>query len=623
MVTTGVITPPMGIGSGEPRNLREFLAATVRKHGRLPALRARVGSAYKSLTYDELGQAAESFGAGLIGLGLRPGDRVALVAANSIEWVVGWLGVALAGGVNVPIYGELSAHEINNIARQSDSRYAIVGAEYVSKVDSRPLERVIVAGRADRNGETVATIASRLGSKGVTFAEVAAAATHEDRRQFAAVDLRPGDLASIIYTSGTTGDPKGVMLSHRNLTSNAIATPRVVSVTSADRLLLVLPLHHSFPFTAGLLAPLHVGIEIVFETDLRRIRERMAEIRPTIFFGVPALYGTMHRSILAKLESEGKLEVFRKGERISAEIKRRTGVNVGKLIFRELHEKLGGRINFFAVGGAAMPPDLIRKFALLGIPVLQGWGLSEASPVVAGQSLSRRRFLFTNFYERMAGSVGRPLPGVELALIDVPDKHIYVQIHGEGEFLLRGPNVMHGYYKNEASTREAMLDDWLRTGDVGRIDRNGYIYLTGRAKSVIVLDSGEKVYPDELEERFEESALARDICIIGRRSGRLLGERKVQVCAVVHPDPIALRERARDSGERLTADLVRRWVQQEVERIQANVAPYKRVAEVILTDTALPRTDLRKVRRGSIKEHYSFDLDKLLSADEDALDVHG
>jgi len=612
--TTGVTTPAAGAGYGEPRTLRDFLFATIRKHGRLPAVRARIGGAYKGLTYAELGQAVESFAAGLIRMGLRPGDKVALVAENGLEWVIGWLGVALAGGVDVPIYGELSAHEIGNAVRQSDSRYAIVGAQYVPKVDARPLERVIVAGHSDKSGEDPL---ARLGARGVGFGEVGAGITSVDLRELAAVDLRPGDLASIIYTSGTTGDPKGVMLSHRNLVSNAMATPRVVNVTTSDRLLLVLPLHHPFPFTAGLLAPLHVGLEIVFETDLRRIRERMSEVRPTIFFGVPALYGTMYRAILSRLESDGKMEPFRKGERISAEIKRRTGVNVGRLIFRELHQKLGGRIRFLAVGGAAMPPDLTRRFALLGLPVLQGWGLSEASPVVAGQSLSAARFLLTDFYERMAGTVGRPLPGVEVALVDVPDKHIYAQIHGEGEFLVRGPNVMHGYYKNEAATREAMLDDWLRTGDVGRIDRKGYVYLTGRAKSVVVLDSGEKVYPDELEERFEESPLARDVCVIGRRSGRLLGERKMQICAVVHPDPTALRDHARDVGERLTPELVRRWVQQEVDRVQADLAPYKRIAEVILTDTPLPRTDLRKVRRGSIREHCSFDLDKLLSGDEE------
>jgi long-chain acyl-CoA synthetase len=365
-----------------------------------------------------------------------------------------------------------------------------------------------------------------------------------------------------------------------------------------------------------MLAPLHIGAEIVFESDLRRIRERMGEVQPTIFFGVPALYAQMYRAVLAKLETDGKLATFHKGERIVAGIRRRTGVNLGRLVFRELHQRLGGRVRFFASGGAALPPDLSRKFALLGIPIQQGWGLTEASPVVAGQALSMRKFLFSSYYDRVAGTVGTALPGVDIACIDVPDKNTYVQIHGEGELLIRGPNVMQGYYRNEGATREVMLGEWLRTGDIGRVTGEGLIYLTGRAKSVIVLDSGEKVYPDELEERFEEGGVVHDVCVIGHRTGRLLGERKVQVAAVVYPDPAVVRSRAHEVGERLTPELIERWVREEVERAQAGIAPFKRISEVILTDQPLPRTDLHKVKRGQIREHYPFEVDRLLAGDE-------
>lgn len=599
-------------GSGDPRTIREFLAESVRRFGSKAAVRSRVGGEYRALTYSEVSHMAESFAAGLARLGLRPGEKVAIVAPNGIEWVVGWLGVALAGGINVPIYGELGVHEIANIVRQSDSHWAIVGSQFARKVDPRSLERVIVAGPGGDEDEAAGAALARLGAKGTAFAAVLADITPEDRQRLAA-DALPSDLASIVYTSGTTGDPKGVMLSNLNLTANAIAASKVVSVGSSDRLLIVLPLHHSFPFTAGLLAPLHIGAEVVFDSDLRRIRERMAEVKPTIFFGVPALYATMYRTVLSKLESDGKLETFRKGERIVGTIKRRTGINVGRLVFRELHERLGGRIRFFASGGAALPPDLSRKFGMLGIPVIQGWGLTEASPVVAGQSLSMRRFLFTDFYERVAGTVGFALPGLDIACIDVPDKNTYVQIHGEGELLIRGQSVMQGYYKNESASRDTMLGEWLRTGDIGRVTKEGLIYLTGRAKSVIVLDSGEKVYPDEVEERFEEGGVVHDVCVIGHRTGHLLGERKTQVAAVVYPDPAVVRSRSREVGERLTPEMIQAWVQEEVERAQAGIAPFKRIGEVILTDQPLPRTDLHKVKRGQIREHYSFDLDRLLA----------
>jgi long-chain acyl-CoA synthetase len=598
-----------------PRTIRELLAETRGRHGPRPALRDRVAGEWRFLSHAELADAAADFGAGLLRLGLQPGDKIAVVAANGIEWCVAWLGAALVGGVSVPVSGELAANEINSIAKQSESRFAVVGAAFAAKLDARPREKVIVVEHGAKHGEDPAAIVARFGAKGLPFSAVSTGIGDDERASFAASSPHPSDLVAIIYTSGTTGDPKGVMLSQRNVVSNAIASMRVVGAGPSDRVLLVLPMHHALPFTAGLLTPLVAGAEVVFESDLRRIRDRMAEVQPTVFLGVPALYAQLYRAVANRMEAEGRLDTFRKAERISLDIKRRTGVNVGGLLFRQLHEKFGGKMRLMVGGGAAMPADLMRKYYTLGLAIMQGWGLTEASPSVAGQVLRPARFLFTDYFERTAGTVGPALPDVDVAAIDVPEKNIYVQLSGEGEVLVRGPNVMHGYFKNEAATREVMLGDWLRTGDLGRIDRDGNIFLTGRAKSVIVLDSGEKVYPDEIEERFESQPLTRDVCILGRRPNRLLGDRKTQVVAVVYPDSLVLRERARESRERLTPDLVRRWVQQEVDVVQTNLAPFKRISEIILTDAPLPRTDLKKVRRGQIKDHYSFDLDKLLESD--------
>jgi long-chain acyl-CoA synthetase len=603
---------------GAPRTIRELLFRSAKRFGARPAYRARVGKDYRGLTFAEFGVAVERFATGLIKLGLQPGDKVALVAENGLEWVIGWYGVACAGGVNVPIYGELAQHELNNIVRQSESRFAIVSASFVGKLDVRIVDRIIVASQAYHGNEEIPAIIDRLQSKGLTFEAVSEGVTPEEI-ELLRPPLRPGDLAAIIYTSGTTGDPKGVMLSHRNLAHEAVSGAITAGYVPSDRLLIVLPLHHAFPFAAGVIAPLAAGAEVVYDSDLRRIVQRMVEVKPSIFFGVPALFATMYRGILAKAESDGKLETFRKGEAISTQIKRRTGVNAGALIFRELHQKFGGNIRYLGTGGAAVPPEIVRKFSVLGFPMMQGWGLTEASPVVAGQTFNRRLFLFTDYFESLAGSVGPALAGDEIVCLDVPEKNIYVAMHGEGEFAVRGPNVMSGYYKNETATHEVKVGEWLRTGDIGRIDKNGNIFITGRAKSVIVLDSGEKVYPDELEEHFADTPLVRDVCIIGKRPVRLIGERKMQVAAVIYPDPMALQDRARDTGERLTPDLVRRLVQTEVDAVQRNLAPFKRISEVVLCDSPLPRTDLKKVRRGQIREHYPFDLERLLAGADDLI----
>ena len=585
-----------------PITATEALRASAQKHGARLALRGDKSS--PSYTYAQLLQAVEDLAAGLARLGVQPGDRVALMVENSPEWVLSWLGIVRARGIVVPIYYMNAPAEVENLVRQSGSRFAIATARYADKFDPRPLQRVLVV-----HGEAPA----KLGAKALPLAEVSLRLTAEDR---ARVPVEPDgdDLATIIYTSGTTGDPKGVMLTHRNVLTNAAGGGQVVGITHADRLLVVLPLHHVFPLTAAFLAPLIAGAEMAFETDLRRIRDRMAEISPTMFFGVPALFSQMYRAIVGKIEADGKLAKFRKGEAISRAVKRRTGVNVGPAIFKELHAKFGGQLRFFGSAGAAIAPDLIQKYALLGIPLIQGWGMTEAAPALTLQHFSKSQFLFTHFYERNAGSVGRPMPGVELATIDVSDKGIFSSLHGEGELIGRGVNIMQGYYKNEAATSEVMIGEWLRTGDIGTIAPDGQVRITGRAKSVIVLDSGEKVYPDEVEERFQASPLVRDICVLARRSERQTGERRLQVCAVVYPDPTMLHQLARDSGERLTHEAVRRWVEREVDAIHADLAPFKRIVEVILTDQPLPRTDKRTVRRGLVGEQQSFDIDRLLGA---------
>lgn len=617
-VVTRTATPLVSGSLDNIRNLRDLFNTAVRQFGNRPALRDRLGSGGRSVTYNELGVMVADFAAGITRLGMRPGDKVAIIKENSIDWAVSWFGTVLAGGVIVPIYGELAANEMNNVIRQSDARYAIISSNYVQKIDARPLERVIVAPSEKGDTPDLQSAFSRMGPKASWYADVTKALTEGDHAR-SQVDLRPGDLAALIYTSGTISDPKGVMLSHRNLASEAIGGQRVAGYVPNDRLLIVLPMHHAFPFSAGLLCPLWSGSEIVYDNDLRRISQRMAEVKPTIFFGVPALFGTMHRTILAKLESEGKLGKFLKAEQISLAVKRRTGINIGGLLFRELHEKLGGNIRYFGSGGSATPPETIRKFAALGVPLMQGWGLTEASPVIAGQTFNRARFLFTGFYEKMAGSTGLPLSGDEIVCADVPDKNIFVSIHGEGEFLVRGPNVMSGYYRNEAATREVMVDDWLRTGDIGRIDGSGNIFITGRAKSVIVLESGEKVYPDELEEHFEPISIIRDVAIIGKKPLRLIGDRKTQVAAVIYPDPMVIKSQARETGEQINSDMLRRLIQREVDRVQANLAPFKRITEVILTDQPLPRTDLKKIRRGQIRDHYSFDIERLFSGDDELI----
>lgn len=608
-----------------PLTIPDMLRASAAKFGTRTALWQRSGgqSEPETRTYEQVLAQARQFAAGLLALGLRRGDHVAIVAENSIEWSLSFLGISLAGGVAVPIYYRLAEDEQAMLMRSADVRFACVGPGPDDRAPGglRHVERLILLGGAVRHQERErglrALLRARHGHEPLTFHEVAARGNNTQAVD--QVTVSPDELATLLFTSGTTGTPKAVMLSHRNMLSNVWAVKDVIHVSEQDRLLLVLPMHHPFPLTLGLVMPLAIGAMIAYENDLRRVRERMAEVQPTVFFGVPELYRLLLRAIFQRAEAEGQAGRLRTALKISGWVKQLTGVNIGPLLFRSLHRRLGGRIRFLASGGAALPPELARQYYRMGLLLVQGWGLSETAPVLTVQEIDVKKFLFTRHYERMAGTVGRPIPGVRLRLLDVPEKEVVASREGEGELAAQGPNVMLGYYKDPAATAAVFFEDesgrWFRTGDLGRITADGYVYLTGRVKSVIVLDTGEKVAPDEVEDVLRESPYILDVAVIGRQPDKYVGAGKIEVHAVIYPSYEELRKRAEVEGVPLTAERAHQWVTEEVKRLQQQrLAPYKWVRQVILTDQPLPKTPLGKVRRGLLMEHYAFDLERFVAS---------
>jgi long-chain acyl-CoA synthetase len=584
----------------------------------------------RRVTWGEVTSLARKTAAGLTALGLKPGDRAAICAENSIDWIIAYHATVRAGAAAALVYFELAPREIEEQIRRPDCRFLFASAAVLAKISVPDcVERVVLIGDSSpEKGESAANVQisdasggsgggasfpEGRGSRGVSpreallFERVGAEQRNSDAQQAGGPPL-PDSLAAIIYTSGTTGGAKGVMLSHRNLMSNCHAVLQVLDVSARDSVLLVLPLHHAMPFIATLLLPTLVGAYFVIENDLRRIRDRLQEHRPTIFFGVPALYELVYRNILARAEAEGRLGLFLKLQRVVRAIKALTGFNAGHLVFKSVHRALGGRLRFLVSGGAALSPRTARDYFSLGLPLLQGWGMSEASPAVALQSFSKRRFRYTRYYEHRIGSVGQALPGVEVKLVDVPDKGIRVAETGEGEALVRGDNVFLGYWDAPEETAATKQDGWLRTGDLARIEKDGSIYLTGRSKYVIVLDSGEKVIPDELEEALSQSELIADVCVLGRRV-----RDKVQVTAVIHPDVEAARNRGVTDTPSLT-----RLVSGEVDRLGKQLAAYKRVQRIELSDQPLPKTPLRKVARGHIADVYEFDYERWLVSTTEA-----
>lgn len=587
-----------------PPTIPELVADAAARFGNKIGYQHKIDGRWHRLSFEQVWRQANDFAAGLVALGVQKGDRVALVSENGLAWVVGCLGISHAGAAGVPLYYELKSGEIEELVKQSGARVMIASTRVLDRLGSRPpgVEKVIAVGASEARAGQAPGFLRRARPDFMPFDHVAAMATPESRAALERRRVEPDDLASIVFTSGTTGGMKGVMLTHKNFTSNIESIRRTIQLDERDRVLQVLPMHHAFPFII-FLADLAFGGELTFENDLLRVRDRVKETKPTLFLGVPALFEQMYRAIVRRAEAEGRLELFERGLRLVDVAKRRTGVNLGRLVFREVHQQLGGQMRFLLSGGAALNPEVARNFFRLGLPLLQGWGLTEAAPVVAAQRWVPRRFFFSNYYEEQIGSVGPPLEGVQVKLIDVPEKEIYVHLHGQGELVVRGPNVFAGYWRGPEETATAKAGEWLRTGDLGRIDAEGNIWITGRCKYVIVLESGEKVVPDELEEHFQKSELLWDICIVPRRN-----RDKTQVAAVVYPNVEAAKRRLQERGEQPSEASVRRMVQEELDAYSRRLTQYKRVAELILTDTPLPRTAILKVARAQLPETFSFDV---------------
>lgn len=613
-MVTNLFRPRASVDVGEellrtsltPLTIPRMLAHSRARCGGNVVYRHKISGQWQDTTMDSAYRQAQDVAAALIALGLEKGGRAAIICENGVPWVTSVFGISLAGGVAVPLYVELKGDEVEELVERAGAKMVIVSAKAFQRVEDRlgSADRIIVVGTEEGKEGKASGFLRRGRPDVIPFDQLPDRATDESRRELARRVVEPDDLATIMFTSGTTGGMKGVMLTHENLMSNVESARRKVHVEDRDRLLLVLPMHHAFPFLL-LLAATAVGGELTFENDLLRVRDRLREVKPTLFLGVPALFDQVYRAIVRRAETEGRKELFDRGLRIVDVAKRRTGVNLGRLIFREVHQQLGGQLRFLLSGGAALKPETALAFFKLGLPLLQGWGLTEAAPVVSAQDWNSRKFLFTNYYEEHVGTVGTPIDGVEVDLIDVPEKEIYVNLHGEGELVVRGPNVFVGYWQAPEDTANAKAGEWLRTGDLGRLDDEGNIWITGRSKYVIVLDSGEKVVPDELEERVGEMDVVEDVCIVPRTI-----RNKTQIGAVVYPSVAEVTRILGERGEALTSDAIRKLVQQALDDLAKNMAPHKRISELLLSDRPLPKTALRDVARGQLAESYAFDVEQ-------------
>lgn len=583
-----------------PHAFQESLA----KHGDLPALMHPVNSRYASLTYRELGARVERCALGLLRLGVQPGDRLGVISENRPEWAVVDLAMQSVGAINTPVFTTLPPAQLHYLFQDSGVRFVFVSdAKQLRKMlairDRLPALEKIILFSADGG----------LPAEGVLpFRDLTAPEERDDALRMELAErqtaVKPDDLASLIYTSGTTGEPKGAMLTHRNFVSNAFAALEIIDVGPGDRYLSFLPLNHVFERLVGHYLMLFSGTTVAYAENLFTLPYNMVQVRPTIMAGVPRFYETTADRILQQAQRGPRLRrrligwalrVAREwAHLVAARSRPPVGLTLAHgvadlLVYKRVRKSFGGALRMFVSGGAPLPPEVNYLFHGLGITLMEGYGLTETSPVIS----------VNPGYETLkVGTVGPPVPGVE------------VKIAEDGEILTRGPHVMKGYW-NKPEETAAVLDEegWLHTGDIGRLDEDGYLIITDRRKNILVLANGKNVAPAALENKLKSSPLIGEVMLIG--------DRQKFVTALVVPDFEALSHLAREEGweadtpaELVAAPEANRAIAAEIKRLSHDFADFEKVRKFRLLEQPFTvengeLTPTLKLKRSVILERYA------------------
>ena len=552
--------PPMS------ETIKQMILATVEKFPQSEALLYKEKKEWQRVRYDELLTRAKCVSEILHEQGVQHGDRVALWRENHHEWAEAYLGIVCLGAIAVPIDAKLRPQESVHIFQDSEAKILLTGEKYVpmmQEIESQLsfLDTVVIscAGKIDLEAEAEASRCTYVDYH-QAIESVWATASGKDHA-FGRSNLDTDNLASLIYTSGTTGKAKGVMLSHGNFLANINGAGKIWPFDQTDNFLLVLPLHHAFAFTGNFLLPLSVGATISFVQNLRTVGDNMREVSPTFFMGVPLLLEKMYSRLQDGLKTNKTAQVLMK-------------IGLGKLVGRAVVKKLGGRLKIIITGAAPCDPEIIAGFRKLGIHVLEGYGLTEASPVLAANLPGRIKL----------GTVGVAFEGVDLEIRDPNDQ-------GIGEIVARGPNIMQGYYQQPEATAEVLQDGWLLTGDLGFIDKDGYLKITGRKKSLIVNREGKNIYPEEVEMAVNQSPWILESLVLGyQESSDTVGER---VGIIVVPDQDRLNQEHPGLDKEARDDLIKGEVRKQVSEL----SDYKRPRSIRLRYEEFQKTSTQKVKR--------------------------
>jgi long-chain acyl-CoA synthetase len=589
--------------------LYTYLTEDFGKNLTRPVMMSKIDGEYRGITYSQFKEETDNFACGLHTLGIKSEDKVAIISENRPEWVYSDMAVLAIGAVDVPMYPSLTASSIEYILNNSESKGVIVSNKLqLNKIlkhrsTLRHLQFIIIMNEKDSSPDEKSLYSFKdVQEMGKIYKH-----SHPNFLKESIRSVNENDLCTIIYTSGTTGEPKGVMLTHKNILSNVKSALDLFPITKDDIFLSFLPLCHIFERMAGYYTGFSSGGMICYAESIETIAQNFLEVQPTILTSVPRLFERMHSKIIKNVESQSllKQKIFYRALEIGKKVAaaRRKGKfspllaaqyrMADKLVFSKLREKTGGRLRFIISGGAPLSPQLGEFFDAVGIKIIEGYGLTESSPVIAANTLDDYKY----------GTVGKVFPDVE------------VKLASDGEILARGPNIMLGYYKNKKETDEVIIDGWLHTGDIGEFDNEGHLRITDRKKHLFKTTAGKYIAPAPLENLFLSSKFIDQFVLIG--------DRRMFLSALIVPDFEALKEYADahkinyETVEELTENkIIKKLIEDELSQIQRNLANYEKVRKFTLLEKPFSLengeiTPSLKIKRKVVEQLYKDKIEKM------------
>ena len=553
-------------------DLKDMINQSAQEFADKPAFKYKteIPGQFNVITYKQFLDEINSLGTKLIDMGLM-GKRIAIISENRYEWCLAYMAIACGTGVVVPLDKLLPANELETLNVRSGAEAIFYSSKYdeiMKDIKQRQTTdiRYYISMDLDKRQDGVYS-QKELVEKGKELIE-------KGNRKFLDAKIDNETMGFMLFTSGTTAMSKAVMLSHKNIVTNLMDIASVLNLDENDTLLSFLPLHHTFECTVGFLYVIYRGGSIAYCEGVRHIADNIKEYQITAMISVPALYETMYKRLMKNIEKKGKLQEVEKLMKLTGMLSK-VGIDFRKKIFKEIHDGLGGHLRLLVNGAAALSAEVEKGFNDLGIKTVQGYGLTETSPVISAG---------TDF-EQEVGSVGKVFPSVKLKIVNKDE-------NGIGEIHVKGPTVMLGYYQNEEATKQ-VLDNkgWLNTGDLGYVDKKGFLFLCGRKKSVIVLKNGKNVFPEELETVINRIDGIKESFVYGKPEEN--DEIDLKICAKIVYDKENMKEIYGIENEKEISDII--W--SKIKEINKTMPSYKYIKEITITEEELIKTTTQKIKR--------------------------